>query len=264
MIVGMLATYPPRDASLRRAVASVAPQLDRLVVVLNGYDIVPDWLAAHANVTAVIPDSDTKDTGKYVAPPDGARWLFTLDDDILYPPDYVARSLAGHACAAERLGTPRIMAGYLGWTYRRARFLGARWIRRLIRYNPDYIANSSHCVDFRAGLDRAWIVEGLGTGVAVMRAADAPPFAYVRDAQRFIDVRLGSWCFDRGILQVCLPRPAGWLRDAHGGDQPDSIFETFTLQQPAHVADEIWRIAFRNPRRGETVDFGFDDMAAAA
>jgi len=264
VIVGMLATYPPRSATLRAAVASVAPQLDRLVLVLNDHDRVPDWLAGHPNVTPLIPETDTKDTGKYLAPPEGARWLFTLDDDILYPPDYVARSLAGHARAAERLGTERIMAGYMGWTYRRARFLGARWIRRLIGYNPDYIANSAQTVDFRAALERARIVEGLGTGVALMRAADAPPFDHVRDAQRFIDVRLGSWCHEQGILQLCLPHPAGWLRDAHDGAQGDSIFETFTLRPPSHVADEIWRMAFRNPRRGETVDFGFADMAAPA
>ena len=264
MIVGVLATYPSRSASLRRAVASVAHQLDRLVLVLNEHDTVPDWLADYPGIAPVIPESDTKDTGKYIALPEGATWRFTLDDDILYPPDYVARSLSGHARATEALGTPRIMVGYLGWTYRRARYLGARWVRRLIRYNPNYIANSSNAVDFRAGLERARIVEGLGTGVALMRAVDSPPFPLVRDAQRFIDVRLGSWCHDRGILQVCLPRPEGWLRDAHDGDQTDSIFETFTLRSPSHVADEIWRIAFRNPRRGETVDFGFDDMATAA
>ena len=56
----------------------------------------------------------------------------------------------------------------------------------------------------------------------------------------------------------------GRFGDAHDGAQGDSIFETFTLRPPSHVADEIWRMAFRNPRRGETLDFGFDDMAAAA
>ena len=258
---GVLATYPARAGTLRAAVAGIAPQLDRLTLVLNDYDSVPDWVGG--NVDAVIPQADSKDTGKYLVPAPDA-WLFTLDDDILYPPDYVARSLAGMTQAAARLGTWRLMGGYLGWTYRRARLLPWRWARRLIGYNPDYIANSADAVDFRDGLAQARIVEGLGTGVSVMRGSDAPPFAGVADAQRFIDVRLASWCFAQGIVQVCLPRPAGWLRDAHAGAQDESIFENFTLRPPAHVADEIWRIAFRNPRRGETLDFGFDDMAAAA
>ncbi len=255
-----MATYPARADTLRAAVASIAPQLDRLHLVLNQYDAVPEWLPAHGNVVPTIPDADSKDTGKYLVPlPAGANWLFTLDDDILYPPDYVDRSLGGMA----RLGPGRYMGGYLGWTYRRARFLGARWIRRLIGYKPDYIANSADSVDFRDALDRAFVAEGLGTGVSVMRAGDVPPFETVRDAQRFIDVRLSSWCFDQGIVQVCLPRPAGWLRDAHEGTQAESIFEDFTLRPSPAVADEIWRIAFRNPRRGETLGFGFDDMAAA-
>lgn len=264
MICGALATYPPRAPTLRAAVESIAPQLHRLILVLNDHTAVPGWLAAHPNVEPVIPEADTKDTGKYLRPPEGAEWLFTLDDDILYPPDYVARSLAGMARAAALLGTPRIMGGYLGWTYRRARFLGARWLRRLIGYNPGYIANSADAVDFRAAFERAQIVEGLGTGVSVMRAADAPPFAHVRDAQRFIDVRLASWCFEQGIVQLCLPRPAGWLRDAHDGAQEESIFKGFSRRPPRHVADEIWRMAFRTPRRGETVDFGFADLAAPA
>ena len=264
MICGALATYPPRAQTLRAAVESAAPQFDRLMLVLNGYDAPPGWLAGHGNVAPVIPEADTKDTGKYLGAPEGAEWLFTLDDDIVYPPDYVARSLAAMRRAAQLLGTPRIMGGYLGWTYRRARWLGARWVRRLIGYNPDYIANSADAVDFRAGLARARIVEGLGTGVSVMRAADAPPFAYVRDAQRFIDVRLGSWCFEQGIVQLCLPRPAGWLRDAHDGAQDESIFTDFTLRPQRHVADEIWRMAFRTPRRGETIDLGFAEPATPA
>lgn len=257
---GVLATYPPRAETLRAAVDSIAGQLDHLTLVLNDYDHVPDWVGG--NVSAVIPDVDTKDTGKYMLAGDDG-WLFTLDDDIVYPPDYVACSLAGMRLAADRLGTTRLLGGFLGWTYRRARILPWRWARRLLRFRPDYIVNSTEGVDFRDGLEHAQIVEGLGTGVSVMRAVDAPPFAFVRDAQRFIDVRLASWCQRQGILQVCLPRSDHWLRDAHHGVQGETIFDSFTQHPPAHVADEVWQFAFRAPRRGETLDFGFDDMIAA-
>ena len=264
MIVGVLATYPARADTLRAAVDSVAPQLDRLTLVLNDHAAVPDWVAGHPNVVPVIPEADTKDTGKFIGIPEGAEWLFTLDDDIVYPPDYVARTLAGIGRAVAALGGARVMGGYHGLTYRRARFLGARWLRRLIGYNPHYIANSADTRDFRRALSRACIVENLGTGVAALRAEDAPPFAAVRDAQRYIDVRLASWCHANGIVQVCLPRPDGWLRDAHSGEQAESIFADFTPGAPAHVADEIWRFAFRNPRRGEVLDFGFADMGLPA
>lgn len=264
MIVGTLATYPPRSESLRQAVASVAPQLDRLVLVLNQHRAVPGWVSDHPNVTPVLPQADTRDTGKFLDVPGAASWVVTLDDDIIYPPDYVLRSIAGHACAVRALGTTRLMVGFLGWTYRRARFAAARWLRRLIGYNPNYIATSWDMVHFASGLDRARVVEGLGTGVSVMRAADVPPFEFVRDAQRFVDVRLGRWCFERGILQVMLPRPDGWLRPA-ATDQPgETIFEGFTRRQPDVLAQEIWRYAFRNPQRGAQVDFGFADMAAPA
>jgi len=258
---GVLATYPSRAGTLRAAVDSIAGQLDHLTLVLNEYDHVPGWVAG--NVSAVIPDADTKDTGKYLVPGEDG-WLFTLDDDIVYPPDYVACSLAGMRLAAERLGNTRIMAGYLGWTYRRARILPWRWARRLTGFRLDYIVNSTDGADFREGFARAQIVEALGTGVAIMRSEDAPPFEYVRDAQRFIDVRLASWCLAKGITQVCLPRREGWLHDAHEGVQEESIFESFTKHPSAELVAEAWRVAFRAPRRGETLDFGFDDMIAAA
>jgi hypothetical protein len=97
-----------------------------------------------------------------------------------------------------------------------------------------------------------------------MRSADAPGHSAVHDAQRFIDVRLSTWCHAQGILQVCLPQPEGWLREAHDGVQDESIFESFTKHPSAELAQEVWQVAFRAARRGETVDFGFDDMIAAA
>lgn len=261
MRVGAIATYPGRAEVLEPTVRSIAPQLDRLSIVFNEYAAVPDWVADLPNVEPVLPPSDTKDTGKYFVPAPAGSWLFTLDDDIAYPPDYVARTLAGWHCAAARLGTERVMVGYLGWNFRKARLFPSRWMRRIIRYNPNYIARSWNTVDFRCPLERAMIVEALGTGVALMRAEDAPAFADVRDAQKFTDVRLGLWCHRHGIVQVCLPRPEGYLRDVAETVPGGSIYQDFTLKGDARAAEEMWRFAFRNRRRGETLEFGFADMA---
>ena len=115
MIVANLATYPPRRRNLMRVVADIAPQVDRLNVILNQYDRVPEALSAFGNVVPLIPGEDTKDTGKFYPDVSGAQWVFMVDDDILYPADFIARTLR----LARETGIDRFCAGYHGSLYLR-------------------------------------------------------------------------------------------------------------------------------------------------
>ena len=93
MIRAHLATFPIRAGILMQTVATILPQVDRLCICLNEYDAIPPELADHDRIEAMIPDRDLKDAGKFafdVAPDD---FVFSIDDDILYPADYVARTL---------------------------------------------------------------------------------------------------------------------------------------------------------------------------
>lgn len=247
MIVANMATYPPREASMLEAVRSVAAQVDVLNLVLNEYREVPAELGAFPNVNPIIPEQDTKDTGKYLPRVGAEDIVLTVDDDIEFPPDYVARTLERF----EALGAGPVMAGYHGTLYRPARYLRSDFLRRLIGYKPDYIVNSRHFIYFGHALRDATVVDELGTGVAVMRGRDMPPFDHVRDAQRFIDVRLALWCHGKEITRVCLPREAGWLRPVR---HPEGIWQDFTLANPPHVAREIRQYAFKAPGHGRRYD----------
>lgn len=92
-----MATFPARAATLRTVVESIAGQLDLLYLYLNGYHRVPSWLAAFPNVRPLMgqgADSDLSATGKLAfLRHEASGTCFTLDDDILYPSDYVARML---------------------------------------------------------------------------------------------------------------------------------------------------------------------------
>lgn len=243
MIVASMATYPPRRASMLETVRSLAVQVDVLNLVLNEYRETPAELLAFPNVNPMIPEHDTKDTGKYLPLVGADDIVFTVDDDIEFPPDYVERTLERFG----GLGTAPLMAGYHGTLYRPARYLRSVFLRRLVGYKPDYIVNSRRFLGFMGALPEATVVDELGTGVAVMRGRDMPPFDYVRDAQRFIDARVALWCHRKGIARVCLPREAGWLRPVR---HPESIWQDFTLANPPHVAREIRQYAFKAPGRG--------------
>ncbi|MBC55949.1 MAG: hypothetical protein CL814_03335 [Confluentimicrobium sp.] len=242
MIIANMATYPPRRAAFLRAVAAVAPQVDQLNLVLNEYDAIPRELAGFGNVTAVIPDEDLKDVGKFLPDSSAAEHVFTMDDDILYPADYVATTLSRLAALRHK----RVLAGYHGSLYRGWPRLAAR-----LGIRPNRIAAHRRQFRFRDGLAAPVVVDQLGSGVSVMRGCDFPPFDFMKGSQGFVDVRLARWCHEHGILPVCLPRAAGWL-SAESFDE--ALFYSVTQASPPHVAREIWEYAFRVRGRGRHPD----------
>jgi hypothetical protein len=246
LIVATMATFPGRAGVVEQAVASMADQVDRLNLVLNEYRDIPEWTRNYPSLHPIIPEVDTKDTGKYLVPVAAEDLLFTLDDDILYPPDYVRTSMD----SLQSRGHPGLIGGYHGSVYKRPRFLPSkRWARKLIGVDPNYIVSSRTTFPFHDSLDRDVVVDQLGTGTTFSRGADVPPFSAVQSAQRFIDVRLAHWAHRTGRKMVCMARPAQWMQSVELLEAP-SIFRSFTVSRPEHVALEIEDFAFRNREAG--------------
>lgn len=93
MIRAHLATFPPRAGILMQAVQSILPQVDRLCICLNGYDRIPEEIGDLGKVLAMIPETDLKDAGKFAFKVADDDFVFTIDDDIVYPPGHVERML---------------------------------------------------------------------------------------------------------------------------------------------------------------------------
>src|SRR4051794_16563154 len=112
--VGRMATYPARSEFLVRAVESIRTQLDELVVVLNEYSRKrAKQLPAFENVRYVIPPTDTKDAGKFLGENGAGQYVFLLDDDLEFPPNYVASMIEGY----EQLPVERAIVGLHGVIY---------------------------------------------------------------------------------------------------------------------------------------------------
>lgn len=95
--IAIIATHPEREEVLGKTLRTMLKQFDSVYVYLNKYKRVPPCLLgpSRSHVTCVM-GSDIADNGKfyffkYAKPGDV---IFTLDDDISYPPDYVANTLA--------------------------------------------------------------------------------------------------------------------------------------------------------------------------
>ncbi|MFY0992601.1 glycosyltransferase family 2 protein [Halomonas sp. C05BenzN] len=90
-----LASIPERVNQLHRTLLSVITQVDKIYIYLNGYESVPEFLD-HPKITAVLSKEfeDLGAAGKFYwidQVSDG--YVFTIDDDIIYPGDYVARMI---------------------------------------------------------------------------------------------------------------------------------------------------------------------------
>ena len=90
-VTASVASFAAREDSLKQAVASILPQIDRLNVYLNDYDAVPEFLR-HPKITVARSQEheDLRDNGKFFFLRNVAvGYHFTIDDDIIYPPNYV-------------------------------------------------------------------------------------------------------------------------------------------------------------------------------
>lgn len=246
MIVANLATFPPRAAGLMAVVRRLAPQVDRLNIVFNQYDTIPEEYRTIAAVNPIIPTEDTKDVGKFYPDVSGAAYVFYVDDDVDYPDDFVAGTIAKF----EAVPLPRILAGYHTSLYRRPALKPSlRSLRSLAVFSLQKrkIARYRQVNGLAHAVAHACVVDQVATNAAIIRGRDAPDYAYMRDSQKFVDVRLARWCFEHDITPVCLPRPANWMSSK---PDDDSIFRTFTSAHHDHVAAEIWSYAFKVKQRG--------------
>lgn len=219
MIRAHLATFPPRRRLLRRVAAAILPQVDRLFVVLNGYDSVPGFLRREARVTAVIPDRDVKDAGKFWFPPAPEDIVFTIDDDIGYPPDYVARSLA----LIEPMGFEGHVYGYQGNAYAPREGDGRRVWHNFLFHQPVEDVRGASLI---------------GTGTLIARGDAIPPLAEVEPLAGTVDFAYGSWLHRHGILPWVLPRAETWLANILPHRlRASSLFVTVhRARHPEHLA----------------------------
>lgn len=112
-IIGGMASIPDRCDYLRQAVASVLPCLDELHVYLNGYPAVPDFLD-HTKIIVHRSQEhgDLGDAGKFFTVGSRRSYYFALDDDIVYPPDFVWTLL--NTLRAQRAQGRRVAVGLHG------------------------------------------------------------------------------------------------------------------------------------------------------
>lgn len=91
MFVGV-ASIPSREKSLKKVIDRLLPQARQIGVYLNGYDKVPLFLRRSSRIVVARSQDhgDLRDNGKFFfVDKSDARYYATVDDDLLYPGDYL-------------------------------------------------------------------------------------------------------------------------------------------------------------------------------
>jgi len=100
-VTANIATYPPRLNSLKQVVASLYDQVDEIRIYFNEMNMreVPDYFDALDKVVYIVdPKKNLTDNGKFYALDSKGfskepEYYFSCDDDIIYPPDYVEKTI---------------------------------------------------------------------------------------------------------------------------------------------------------------------------
>jgi len=89
-ISASVASIPSRQNLLARCIDSILPQVDILYVYLNNYENIPNFL--NSKKIKVLHSKfygDKADIGKFYPLVGAKGYLFTIDDDLLYPNNYI-------------------------------------------------------------------------------------------------------------------------------------------------------------------------------
>lgn len=208
-VIGCMATMPTRLASFERMLASILPQLDRLHVFLDGFAEVPDCLAGRPKclVEHVPAGSGLHNGSRFLVPArygQEAIYVF-LDDDLLYPGDYVARLVAGLARHGHRA-----IVGFHGG---------------LFRPPLESYVRDTKVLHFAAALKRDTPVDVLGSGTMAFHASVITPAPERWRHPRLDDLSLALDAVAAGVRLIALRRPARWLRPI-AQDQEDSLWRS--------------------------------------
>ena len=189
MNTACMATFPARREQLQNTVESLLPQVDQLRIYLNEYSSVPDFLV-HDKIAVEIDGPDLGDAGKVANLPDEG-FTFLVDDDIIYPPDYV-----------------KVLTSAIE-TYGREAVVGCH--AAVVMPPVRNYFNDRRVYHFNSYVAKHTAVNVLGTGCLAYHTdyvdfdlSDAP-------CSNMLDVHFAVWCQTHRKRMRTVARPGGWL-----------------------------------------------------
>jgi hypothetical protein len=221
-IVASMATIPSRESTLHKIVGSILSQVDRLNIFLNGHKQIPPFLK-HPKIRIAHSDTygDQGDIGKFFWADEIQGYHFTIDDDIIYPKDYVKRCIE----KIEKYGRKAVVG-----------------IQGVLLVEPinNYYKNRK-VFYFGSALQKDRYVHILGTGTVAYHTDTIRVQHKDFKIKNMADIWFGVIAQQQKVPMICIARPHHYLRE-EGGREQHSIYsssqnsaeyQTFVVNQQA-------------------------------
>ncbi|MEJ8673530.1 glycosyltransferase family 2 protein [Chromobacterium amazonense] len=197
-VIVNLCSIPKREESLKKTILSIHKQCDQINLYLDGYTSIPDWLEKYNfNITLSKDLPGLRDNGKFL-PLDKVEkdsYYLTIDDDIIYPPDYVNSMIE--------------------WIekFNRKCVIGVHGV--ILKNNPTgYFSDRRIVYKFTSELEEARAVNLLGTGTLAFHTSTIKDIS-LKDFNLpgMADLYFGIACKMREIPSIAIPRHENWLSE---------------------------------------------------
>ena len=196
-----IATYPARKKSFLECIESLIDQVDNLLIYLNEYSEIPAEIKNHPlrkKIICIIDEEGGRRAGgKFHWMNRVNGYYLTCDDDIIYPPDYVSKTVNSIDAYHKKY-----VVGYHGITF-----------NGLV---ANFTADRKSFYKFTEELTDNQQCHLIGTGVAGFHTTlfkniniqlfDEYPFA--------VDPALSVICKRNKIPMICLSHKANWLKSS--------------------------------------------------
>jgi len=219
-----LCSIPERAEQLEQVLTALAPQVDRIHLYLDRYPQAPTFLEPWRPRLQVVLSQEQpglRDNGKFLPLAELNEqpcWLFTVDDDIAYPADYVAALF-------KRLEH-----------YGRQAVLGVHGVLLPEHAEGYFSARYRKVHNFPKALDADALVNVLGTGTMACHSSVLQGLSLDHFQQPgMADLFLASWCHQRQIPLIAIARHDGWLEQL-GDPEADSLWSEFHQADPHQAA----------------------------
>jgi len=208
MIFVKIASIPVRIKQLEETIFKLLNQVDRFDVYLNNYPAIPEFLQ-HPKVRIFTSQEygDRGDTGKFFQIEDVSGYVLTIDDDLIYPENYI-----------------QTMINKIDF-YKRNVFICVHGNilpkHKLSSYYRDKIG-----VHFEVSLQKDQQVDIPGTGTLGFHTDRIKFSSDIFIMSNMTDIWLGLYAKKNNIPIICLERQHKWLSQARGEEFQHSIYKS--------------------------------------
>jgi len=207
-ITATMATFPGREKSLEETVASIIHQVDELHIYMNDIDTYP-FFSGNAKIKLYFSKDhmgDLGDAGKFYNCDQIKGYHFTIDDDIIYPPNYVATMIA----AIEQYQRKAIVSCH------------GRMFDKLPVLS--YYKGHSAAYSCLRNVNKDVFAHVIGTGVLAYHTDTIQLHLGIFEYTNMADIWFSKYCNDHQVPRVILQHRAKWITLSDKYDESGSIY----------------------------------------